>query len=283
MMIKRKLSIILNCIFQLILLIFLTSCNYGIQDFIKKENSVDKRSAQITHLEFSKNIEKDVFTVVAISDIHFGQSFPRDCDKVFFDWMEQQKKNDSLPEFCIVLGDISEHGYQEEFLQFKKFFQDRLLNDYGVQTYSVLGNHDTYNNGNVYWKELIYPHSSFYHFQAGDVGWYFLDSGDASLGKNQANILLNEIKKDNSKKVIISHYPLFGNNNFYFVTQNSIERNLLLKEFAENNVCAVLTGHIHDRITSDFGAFKEEVVPSLLKTTTWCVLTIEKNGLISID
>ena len=91
MMIKRKLSIILNCIFQLILLIFLTSCNYGIQDFIKKENSVDKRSAQITHLEFSKNIEKDVFTVVAISDIHFGQSFPRECDKVFFYWMEQQK------------------------------------------------------------------------------------------------------------------------------------------------------------------------------------------------
>ena len=280
---KKYIAFVLNYFFQLILLIFLTSCEYGIQDFLHKENSVEKRSSQISHLEFAKKIEKDVFTVVVLSDIHVGNNASRDCDDVFFDWMEMQKKNDTLPEFCIFLGDVADHGYQDEFLEFKEVFQDRLLNDYGVQAYSVIGNHDTYNNGSVSWKNIIYPHTFFYHFQAGGVGWYFLDSGDASLGKTQADILIDEIKKDKSKKVIISHYPLFGNNNFYFVMQNSIERNLLLKEFANNNVCVILEGHIHDRVTSDFGVFKEEVIPSLFKTSKWCVLTIGKNGLVSIE
>ena len=210
MMIKKKkkyIAFVLNYFFQLILLIFLTSCEYGIQDFLHKENSVEKRSSQISHLEFAKKIEKDVFTVVVLSDIHFGNNASRDCDDVFFDWMEMQKKNDTLPEFCIFLGDVADHGYQDEFLKFKEVFQDRLLNDYGVQAYSVIGNHDTYNNGSVSWKNIIYPHTFFYHFQAGGVGWYFLDSG----------------------------------------------------------------------------VFKEEVIPSLFKTSKWCVLTIGKNGLVSIE
>ena len=57
------------------------------------------------------------------------------------------------------------------------------------------------------WKNIIYPHTFFYHFQAGGVGWYFLD----------------------------------------------------------------------------FGVFKEEVIPSLFKTSKWCVLTVGKNGLVSIE
>lgn len=57
------------------------------------------------------------------------------------------------------------------------------------------------------WKNIIYPHTFFYHFQAGGVGWYFLDSG----------------------------------------------------------------------------VFKEEAIPSLFKTSKWCVLTVGKNGLVSIE
>ena len=80
MMIKKKkkyIAFVLNYFFQLILLIFLTSCEYGIQDFLHKENSVEKRSSQISHLEFAKKIEKDVFTVVVLSDIHFGNNASR--------------------------------------------------------------------------------------------------------------------------------------------------------------------------------------------------------------
>ena len=129
--------------------------------------------------------------------------------------------------------------------------------------YTVIGNHDLYaSDGWDVWERNFYPHTSYYTFKLRSFAYYFLDSGNATLGKPQLEDLEAHLKADPSTpKIIFIHYPVVSNLTEYCL-QNTLERNRLLSDFAKSNVRLIFSGHFHPGSAQSYGTFKEKTVKS---------------------
>ncbi|MBQ9630195.1 MAG: metallophosphoesterase, partial [Treponema sp.] len=136
---------------------------------------------------------------------------------------------------------------------------------------------DLYKNEWNYFKETVFPHTTFFHFKSKSFSWYFLDTGNLTLGINQYTALEKALKNDNSQKLIFSHIPLYSNGEFYASPQDTIERNLLISLFKKTNVKMYFAGHTHNYSYSDIG-FIEYVVPGFLEKGQWALLKINENS-----
>lgn len=256
-----------------------TSCtlaSYGLYNFFGRSDTVRSRAESMTELSApAASSGGSSYTVAVITDVHYGSSNSRSVDTAFISWLDGLNTAGKLPRFVICLGDVAEHGYESEMKDFNALADK--VRAYGIQVYSVLGNHDLYNDGWQYWKEIVYPGTSFYHFKTDGFSWYFLDTGNGTLGTHQYSLLIDALQKDSSPKIVCMHYPVYAQGHFYFCLQDTTERNLLISYFADNNVKLLLDGHTHDYNYTDFG-FVEYNIPGFAEDGQWALVTIDESA-----
>ena len=252
--------------------------NYGIDEFLYRENHIDKRASSLLEIpEDEKPVipESKKYSVIIVTDLHFGAeniSLER-RDDAFFETIHALKEK---PLFCISLGDIAEHGYDSEIKRYRDEFIQRLESSEGIKTYTAVGNHDLYNSGWYPYSKYIYE-TSFYHFSTEKFSWYFLDNASGTLGNHQYMALSNSLEKDKQKKLFFAHVPMYSGGKFYFTMQNSAERNKLISLLANNNTKGFFCGHTHSECVSDLKAFKEYTIGGFLEKKEWALLTLDEN------
>ena len=253
--------------------------SYGLNEFLYRPSGVKERTKKIEKLTGTDvppvpPATHGVFTVLVITDVHFGaEKLPKNgprFDDDFFTWVSTLSPK---PAFCVGLGDMAEHGWEEEFKRYEEF-TGHLKKKYNITTYNAVGNHDLYNSGWQHYKKYLYPYKSLYYFEAGNFSWYFIDTASGSLGAGQMRLLNKTMQSDPNPKIVMTHFPLWANGHFYFSLQDSLERNLLISTFAKNNVKAVLTGHTHKKTVSDFGRFMEYNHPGFFAKAGWGLITV---------
>ena len=261
-----------------------SSCKYytyGLEEFLYRSGTVEKRTESVLELtghDVPVVPNEGNYNFLIVADIHFGhQVYKNDVDWLITSVTDYLNTipEDEKPLFCICLGDIAEHGLKSEFDDFTKFVNK--LNELGIKTYSVLGNHDLYNSGWRIYKDVIFPFTSFYYFKTDVFSFYFIDSASGSLGKSQMNKLENLLTKDEKPKIVATHVPLYADGYFYFAMQNTTERNLLISMLARNNVKAVLSGHTHSMNFTNLGKFTEYNFPSVITYNDIGIVTVNQS------
>ncbi|GHU96910.1 serine/threonine protein phosphatase [Spirochaetia bacterium] len=275
------------------------SCKYGMEEFIARENDVNKRSTNLTDISLTATDNTTPLTlpsqynVLILSDIHFGANpdhpdLPLEEFRAWFDGLAAAD-NTSVPierrrpVFCLCLGDSVESGVESEYLQFKKFTEDEI-EERGVPVYTILGNHDHLNNGWDLWKKYVKPYTTYYRFKTHLFSWYFLDTASGTLGASQLHDFVEHARADPNPKLIFTHYPIYGGGaNFYFSLSDPQERALLLDTFARTKVKFAAEGHQHPGSSHDFGSFQEQNVAAFRDYQSWHILTVDETaGTVSI-
>jgi 3',5'-cyclic-AMP phosphodiesterase len=270
---------IIITMFSAALAMLVSSCAYGVYNFFGREDTVRTRAESLSQFAVPSSVaDSDTsYTVAVITDVHFGADKSRTIDDTFLSWLKGLQEKSESPKFVVCLGDIAEHGYESEMNDYNAFCNKIRAAPYNLEVYSVLGNHDLYNNGWKHWKKIVYPKTSFYHFRTNNFSWYFLDTGNGTLGTHQYSVLLDALESDSSPKIVCMHYPVYAQGHFYYCLQDSVERNLLISNFSDNNVKLLLDGHTHQYNYTDFG-FIEYNIPGFLEKGQWALVTINETA-----
>lgn len=259
----------------LTLLCFLsfTSCKYCLNNPFYSGNSENNRiGSNIKVLEPMDLPSK--YDVLLITDLHFG-TYTKNTVENFLEWFNAIP-DENLPAFCLSLGDQLDTGGSSEAESYNKFISH--IEERNVKVFNVIGNHDIYSSGWKVWEEELYPYTSFYKFETQNISWYALDSASGLLGNKQFDLLEKEFKKDNKKKIVFSHVPVYTD--MIVVNMNdTIERNQLIRLFSDNNVICSLSGHIHRPEYNSFGNYQIITVPSFKYRQKWMILTVDESTL----
>ena len=291
----------MKIIFSLMLLqisLCFVSCqyySYGLDEVFYRDNSIRNRSGHIQNFnELFTDSLSDVkrtlvnsgdYEVLVFTDVHFGGENQgknkRRYEEDLRVWLRGAYADPSKPSklaFCICLGDVAEHGIDSEFEDYVSF-TNSLKSEFDLVTFNVVGNHDLYNAGWKGYKKMCFPYSSFYKFRTKNMTFYFLDSASGSLGDEQLMSFKRDMEytEDGRKKVVFTHVPAYAGGHFYFVMQNTIERNKLISFCAKNDVVSFVCGHTHKEITSDIG-FKEYNLPGFLEDHGFGILSVDEEA-----
>ncbi len=298
---KTKKIIFLNIL--IFSLLGLTSCEYGLQQAFHRLDEVSTRSTKVYDLNAYavENLKEDVvsptissekFSVLVFSDIHFGRygKFQKQrYDDDFISYVSQNQnqletfEESNYPlQFSICVGDIAEHGFENEFIKYQEFCS-KIQSDLNLRVYSVAGNHDLFNSGWQYYKTYCYPYISSYTFTTTynqkSLEWIFLDTGSGTLGNKQLNDVKKTLSSSSTEKIVITHYPIYAGGLFYFTLQNVTERDTLISEFAKGNVKLLVDGHAHIGGSWDCGKFfHEESIKSYLDFKNFSIIYIDLNS-----
>ena len=268
-------------VFALLLFICLicSSCSFGLNEIFGHDENLNSRCSSIKHLSGEEVDEIPLtgnFNFVIFTDIHFGHPSFQRRETDFLNWLDSVQSNpDKKPSFCVSLGDNTDSGKPEEYDQYV-VFTNQIKVHAGIKTYSVAGNHDLYNSGWKYYKEKVFPYTSFYKFSTEEFSFYFIDSASGSLGLNQYNSLCDEFSKDSKNKLLFSHFPLTTEGDFYFRMQNLTERNRLLALMSVSRVKNFFSGHTHMTRFTDFGAFEDTNFSSISKSGKWLLVHVNQ-------
>lgn len=287
------------------LMMFFSSCNcssYGLEEFLYRTNAVVNRAEKLWNLSspliansedtaiFSK-VSGKKFSVLIMTDVHFGGENNGNNgarqDTLFLSWLENYKSlmesagtPELYPSFAICLGDVAEHGYENEYINYQTFTSILNTEKYGnIKTFNVVGNHDLYNSGWNYYSTHCYPYVSLYKFRTGSISWYFADSASGSLGDSQFNTIERDMKYEEKgrKKLVFMHVPVYAGGQFYFVLQNTEERNKFISLLADENAIALIDGHTHKEVTSNLG-FTEYNLPGYLEKRGFAIMTVDETN-----
>lgn len=282
---------LLPSLFLLSLTLFFTGC-YGSWNFFYEGNDVDKRTTgikNITSEEDKRFAESGIdslsgkYTVLILSDTHFGNKKKDINTAKLFTWLDSVKGSEKYPSFAICLGDATDLGRLDE-LDLYLAFCKKLENEYNLKlVLNACGNHDIYQNNWENWERECYPNTSFYKFKTEKLSWYCLDTASGVVGIKQYNYLISEFKKDSRKKIVFTHYPVVQSNFGYAHLGESTERNLLISDFMKNNVICVLGGHNHVKFNQYVG-FYDYGLPSFGYSEDWGLLNVdESQGTATLD
>src|SRR3954467_13782534 len=115
------------------------------------------------------------FTIAQLSDLHCGQQFflPDLLDRAIVEI------NDLRPDVVVVSGDLTSHGFKDEYALAKKY-----IDAIECQSLVVIpGNHDSRNVGYVHFEELFGPRNSV--LRVGGVTVVAVDSTEPDLDHGQ--------------------------------------------------------------------------------------------------
>lgn len=257
-----------------------SSCSYGPYMFNVSETKVDERATNIAEIDSPKT-EDMRYSFLIIADPHTG---PRVSGSVadrflaaYNKWMNEADERDK-PRFVVNLGDVLDSGRQSQADEYQAFMQQlgTVADDFNesLPHYSVIGNHDLYaGDGWDVWKRNFYPHTSYYRFEIGGFSYYFLDTGNGTLGKPQLEDLEKRLSEDKNAKIVLMHYPVVSDSSFCL--QNTVERNRLLRDFANSNVKMIFSGHYHRGDTHHYGDMTEVTVKSFGFNGTALLVTVD--------
>lgn len=302
-------KLILKSFFTAGLILCAVSCRYDFSLF-PRDASVEKRSPSFSELTDGTNGISETkpgipangkFSIILIGDTHFGRDGwfkPHRNEDPFYVKLASVAETYNTKGFPICfginVGDNSDSGKQSEFDD-NKFCETKIseilkdkYNSADGRTYSVVGNHDLYNDGWSNWKKNTYPHTSTYYFTLNGIGcnlsFYFLDSGSGLLGEKQLSQFDSISGHDPNKKVIISHYPVYAKNVTYYSLSNPLEIAKLLKIYGNNNITYGLEGHFHpggdNTVYSENGnyLFHEEVLSGFVDRKAFYILEVDLSG-----
>ncbi len=256
------------------------SCQYGFYQVLWHGPTVAEREGELRD-DIAAPAAARPYAFVVISDVHFGKKEPERHDDEFIAKLKEvQSSHSPTPSFCICLGDIADHGRRHELEEYNTLCA-RIEAIVGGKIYNVVGNHDLYNSGWNDYKELVYPHTSFYRFRLGGYSYYFLDAGSGSLGTKQFEFLKEAMEAESGRKKIVSlHYPVFGSSQFmndYYALQNESESTRVMDLFGKNNVRLILAGHVHTEEGTHISKQMEEyILPSYLEDYQFAVVTVNE-------
>jgi len=200
----------------------------------------------------------DTFTFIVANDIHY---FDKRCGQ----WLNDhviKRMNDEKPDFCVVLGDMTEDGTKEQ----NAAVHD-VLKGLTMPLYVCVGNHD-HQAGTDDRKpfEEHFPKSINYHFE--HRGWQFLTcdttqgrAGSKTVIHKDTFAYVHDTLKDLDKKrpmALLTHFPLG-----YFLPSRPLNTNPFLLEFEHHNLQAVFNGHFHSKTERAWG-------DAVLTTNTCC-------------
>ena len=268
-----------------ILITIFSSC-YGSWNFLYEGNDVDYRTENLKYISNKNDKEfaaagigslNGKYTVLVISDSHFGNN-KKDIDtSLLFNWLDKLKGKPDYPVFAICLGDAVDLGRQSEYDLYLDFC-NKLKKDYGIKLiFNSCGNHDIYQGNWDNWEKNCYPHTSFYKFNTSHFSWYCLDTASGTIGVNQYKKLNEDLKKDPRPKIIFTHYRFIRFNIDCANMAETTERNKLISDFYKNNVKVVLGGHNHTQ-TEDYLGFKDYGIPSFGYFEKWGLLYVDENA-----
>ena len=199
----------------------------------------------------------EAFSFLVVNDTHY-------LDQRCGPWLEkavrQMKATPDGIDFCLMLGDLGEHGRESQIDSLIQIFKglDRTV-------YYVIGNHDYVTQTDRTPFESLVTRRLNYTFEYG--GWQFVgldtsagqDSRNTSIGRSTLLWLDAELPKLDKKMplVIFTHFPLGP-----LVPGRPKNAKELLERFKEFNLQAIYNGHFH--------AFTERQVHGALLTTNRC-------------
>ena len=251
------------CLLLLILLFsfFYFGCSFGYQQFFGRKTDVRDRAKNIKELSDSdtpsviKTQEK--YSVLLINDIHFGRINPETDPQDLYDFLDSLiASGESLPAFIAANGDITHHGIQSEYDAYNSFLTE-VKTKYGIQVYSNIGNHDCFNDGSEIFLSDVFPYSSYYVFSIPKTSFYFLDTGNGTLGSPQLFDLEKRMKENTKEKIVFTHYFFMIDKLSLSAMTNIKERAILLDLFNESHVRFIGTAHSHQLNVHDYGNFIE--------------------------
>lgn len=213
------------------------------------------------------------YSFAVVSDVHFGNSRYKRNDEAFYNKLASMSGTVS---FCVCLGDVVESGSADEYNDYVEWCNS-VKAVLGNNVYTIVGNHDLFNDGWEYFEVKVWPYNSFYRFNAGGIHFYAIDTGSGSMGPKQFKRFKSAIQDDGAPKIILSHYPAYGTATFfknYYTLQNTNEADSLITLCADNNVKLYLSGHMHDKHTNDLGKFTEMVLPCYADKHEFLVVTV---------
>ncbi|HWI58296.1 MAG TPA: metallophosphoesterase [Bacillota bacterium] len=210
---------------------------------------------------WAHNGKGGTFRFIAINDTHFQSP---QCPA----WFEQVRASvrtlEPKPEFCLMIGDLSEHGTRAELGAMQA-----VLRSLDMPHHVVIGNHDYGSDtARSAWDEL-FPHSLNYHFE--HRGWRFLGL-DSTQGREwqktrvQSTTLKwldDQLPKLNPTEptVVFTHFPLGQE-----VSTRPSNADELLARFKHFNLAAALNGHFH-------GFTERRCGPTVLTTNRCCAIS----------
>jgi 3',5'-cyclic AMP phosphodiesterase CpdA len=189
---------------------------------------------------FADNGRGGVFRFVVINDAHFQSAR---CSEWFERVSASVRSHEPKPEFCLMVGDLAEHGTSSELGSMRD-----VLRALGMPFQVVIGNHDYVSDSDrSEWDNLF---SKRLNYQFEHRGWQFigLDSSEGTkyeLTRIQSPTLgwLDQTlpKLDRREPtVVFTHFPLGAD-----VAMRPLNADEVLERFRDFNLVAVFSGHFH--------------------------------------
>lgn len=204
------------------------------------------------------------FTFVALNDTHY--SSPQ-CPQFFERVTESIKSRSSKLEFCLVIGDLSEHGTESELGAMRD-----VLRGLKVPVHAVIGNHDYASQTDRSPWDRLFKGSLNYHFE--HRGWNVVGLDSSEGVKYQETSIQSATLRwmdDNLRKldkklptVLFTHFPLGPGARY-----RPKNADALLERFEDFNIVSVLNGHFH--------SFTEKTVGETVFTTNKCCSIARNN------
>ena len=304
--ILRRFRRLLTLISILFLFAFSSCANYGFYQLLFGEEDVDDRFSGFSDLSGETVLSSSLglngkYSFIVVTDVHIGASDVRSSkmndflDEIssLFESIDKTK----IPRFIVTLGDTADGGHLSEYNDYNSYLEKirKLAVEKNVvssteafKIYTILGNHDLYNNGWTDWKKTVYPYKSTYYFSlssgAADYdslpfSFYFVDTGNGAFGTDQLDAFEKLLKSDPNPKMIFSHYPFYSDNVPFMALEDTTERNYLLSLFAKNNVKALFGGHVHTVFEHGFGSFSQINTSALFKNEAFRLVTVDESTL----
>ena len=276
--------------FTFIFMLSISSCKFGLYQFLFNEESVESRADEIKILQADQipSFTESKYSFALFTDAHVGSEDFGKCDDKFLAWISKQFENPDetkRPKFLVSLGDNMHTGREDsKYNSFPDRIKELAQEKNGVsnfKTYSIMGNHDLYNNGWERFKSNIFPYTSSYCFTDGTFSYYFLDDANNTFGQSQRDAMESAFKQDAKPKIIFIHCPIYIDArdllSIIFKLQDTMERNWILTLFAKNNVKQIFSGHVHSRFKTDYGKFREDALGNFGKEY-WYLVTVDRTN-----
>lgn len=299
---KFRRFFILTSFLFLISLAFSSCANYGFYQLLFGEEDVDERFSGFSDLSGETVLSSDLglngkYSFIVVTDVHIGASdvhsskmndFLDEISSLF-----ESSDKTKVPRFIVNLGDTADGGHLSECNDYNSYLEkikklalkkNVVSSAEDFKVYTILGNHDLYNNGWTDWKKTIYPYKSTYYFSlssglgSSPFSFYFVDTGNGAFGTDQLDSLEKLLKSDANPKMIFSHYPFYSDNVPFMALEDTTERNYLLSLFAKNNVKALFGGHVHAVFEHGFGSFSQVNTSALFKNGAFRLVTVDENS-----